>query len=749
MRSSGLRIRYIASFLLLLLPIILFSIITYTSAMSRNRQYVNTSSLDGFTYAANNITTVTSQLDYTSRTAFNIENELVLTNAGDVTVLSDAKLCAALDTLESRITTNVTALFYIRGDRYIYTGDGKYVYEDFEDSAQDTFDLTMSSLFSSLLKTKDASLVPLYSSEDIQTLSGLAYINPFPVDTNTKAMLVFCFSNEVITEEIENYMGPIVGDLYVYDDNYRLLYEKSGDAPLLPYSTAIKERGVGVQRIATGSGALMFMRVSDSLSGLHFVSVTNESDFYSSLKSGQRLMLILIAALIIILLALIMWISFFNYKPIRELVNHITGGDRKRNENELELIRNAYDRTLGTAETLSSHIMEITPLVKPRLVNLLISGRVGSEEEFETLALSADLQFSRQYNLALYVLLPEGNGAPEDQLDSVSMLVGYFRPAQAVPAVAELPAENALCVILNFSCQKETLPQAGEGFARQLHALLYDNGIQNVRIGVGTAYENPLQLSESFAEACAAVQLAPLSPEQVFGYAPLSGRDEIGQTGVFNGIEPLSLSLLNEGINRGKESVALRALDDIMRDISSVTPSFTFFRFYCSELVTFLLKKALGMELKLDQKRLSSLVSFNSQAEFVERVSELLKFLCDVMNERIRQNDSALKDRIMGFIIENFKRFDLSIQAVADDLAVKKGQVAACLKEVTGQNFVQYVSYLRMNEFKRLLLETDGIIRDLVDEIGYGDVPNFLRKFKQVEGMTPSQYRKLYQEKES
>ena len=50
---------------------------------------------------------------------------------------------------------------------------------------------------------------------------------------------------------------------------------------------------------------------------------------------------------------------------------------------------------------------------------------------------------------------------------------------------------------------------------------------------------------------------------------------------------------------------------------------------------------------------------------------------------------------------------------------------------------------MRLQKFKRLLTETDKTIKDCVMEIGYCDVPNFLRKFKSIEGMTPGQYRAM------
>ena len=42
---------------------------------------------------------------------------------------------------------------------------------------------------------------------------------------------------------------------------------------------------------------------------------------------------------------------------------------------------------------------------------------------------------------------------------------------------------------------------------------------------------------------------------------------------------------------------------------------------------------------------------------------------------------------------------------------------------------------------KELLINSDMQIKDIVAQIGYIDVANFVRKFKTYEGVTPGQYR--------
>ena len=54
---------------------------------------------------------------------------------------------------------------------------------------------------------------------------------------------------------------------------------------------------------------------------------------------------------------------------------------------------------------------------------------------------------------------------------------------------------------------------------------------------------------------------------------------------------------------------------------------------------------------------------------------------------------------------------------------------------------MRYIDTLRMEQAKRLLQSTQLTIREIVKEVGYTDVSNFMRKFKKNEGITPTQYR--------
>lgn len=742
-RKSSLRFRFTLSYFLILVPIFIFSIIIYVSNQSSSRQHIDASTLQNFNYAAENISTIFSQLDYAAQTAFNVESALSLGENGEVSVASDGAICAALGTLEERILPQVSALFYIKSDHDVFTSEGKLLYSDYEYQYQAGYDLSSSTLFTRLQTVADPTAVPLLSAQDGPVVKGLAYLLPFPTNVNSRGVLAFILSNEAIAAEFENYMGDLPGNIYIYDGAYRLLYASGGEE-YLSTAHAMKLRGTGVLSTTAENGEkLVALRVSMREHNLNLVMLVPYNDFYASSIASQRLLVILMLLLFGLLLFLMATTIFFNYKPIQDLVTHIAGRNPTSHfENELDVIRSRYDQTVDEAKGLSTYLNEITPLVTQQFVRRLIFGYIFDEKELASISSRADIHFTRRWSFAMYLSFfrQEADTVIEQAIVAASL----FLPVDASAAVGELTAESALCILINFDADPEKVVPATEAYAQQLYTHMAEHGASPEVIGIGAPYEMLLKMNESFVEASAAVHLAPAS-HAIWRYR--ESLDPPENNRLFQGLSPTSLYLLGEGINRGDKITALRAFHSMVEDISSETTSLFFFRFYCSDLLAAILRQAEGMNLYLPKERVHLLLSFNSQAEFIEQTGAFLEELCAMVKERISQEDEQRKKELFDYILSHFKDTDLSIQAVADALGIRRVQISSLMKEETGQGFAQYISYLRMNEFKRLLCSCDDTIQNLVNRVGYSDAPNFLRKFKTMEGITPGQYRQMHKQK--
>ena len=99
------------------------------------------------------------------------------------------------------------------------------------------------------------------------------------------------------------------------------------------------------------------------------------------------------------------------------------------------------------------------------------------------------------------------------------------------------------------------------------------------------------------------------------------------------------------------------------------------------------------------------------------------------------------------YIQENYDK-DLNMAVVSNYISMNYSLFSYVFKQYTGKNFVNYLKDLRMKEAKRLLEQTDLRVIEISQKIGYDNEKHFMKTFKNVCGVSPTEYRKNMQFKE-
>lgn len=61
-----------------------------------------------------------------------------------------------------------------------------------------------------------------------------------------------------------------------------------------------------------------------------------------------------------------------------------------------------------------------------------------------------------------------------------------------------------------------------------------------------------------------------------------------------------------------------------------------------------------------------------------------------------------------------------------------------------GKSFSDYLEEYKIEEAKRLLLQTGMTVAEIATELNYTNAQNFIRFFSKSTGVTPGKFRKLY-----
>ncbi|MFC1685206.1 GlxA family transcriptional regulator [Pseudomonadota bacterium] len=96
------------------------------------------------------------------------------------------------------------------------------------------------------------------------------------------------------------------------------------------------------------------------------------------------------------------------------------------------------------------------------------------------------------------------------------------------------------------------------------------------------------------------------------------------------------------------------------------------------------------------------------------------------------------------WLAEHFRETGL-IQQLVDKVDIPERTLKRRFKNATGTSLIERIQYLRIEEAKRLLETHSAAVDEISTVVGYDDPSFFRRLFKRLTGLTPSQYRRMFQ----
>lgn len=93
------------------------------------------------------------------------------------------------------------------------------------------------------------------------------------------------------------------------------------------------------------------------------------------------------------------------------------------------------------------------------------------------------------------------------------------------------------------------------------------------------------------------------------------------------------------------------------------------------------------------------------------------------------------------YVIEHVDE-EISLTTIGEKLAISKNYFCSLFKQETGENFLNFVTRMKIKRAKLLLKEENLKVYEVCDRLGYTDTTYFTRLFKKYTNMTPNEYKK-------
>ena len=117
---------------------------------------------------------------------------------------------------------------------------------------------------------------------------------------------------------------------------------------------------------------------------------------------------------------------------------------------------------------------------------------------------------------------------------------------------------------------------------------------------------------------------------------------------------------------------------------------------------------------------------------------------CQDVKGKKKESSLSVIDKAKAYIQTHYQK-DISLDDVSREVDISPYYFSKLFKEETGQNFIEYLTQIRMDCAKQLMENKAELsMKEICLACGYQDPNYFSRIFKKNTGLTPTEYRESH-----
>ena len=132
---------------------------------------------------------------------------------------------------------------------------------------------------------------------------------------------------------------------------------------------------------------------------------------------------------------------------------------------------------------------------------------------------------------------------------------------------------------------------------------------------------------------------------------------------------------------------------------------------------------------------------YMSRTALTERFELEIKRLFDILDKYLLVYKDNVVRQASRYVVNHVDE-KIGLTIISTYLNISKNYFCSLFKQETGENFLNYVTKIKMQRAKYLLKEKNMRIYEVCNYLGYTDTTYFTKLFKKYIGMTPNDYKK-------
>lgn len=586
-------------------------------------------------------------------------------------------------------------------------------------------------------------------------LEGLNLIMQLSIGTlKSNGMLVVNINMSNWAKWIEQWLDDYE-DVIVYDASGNIIYSTNPMLTAKCKDMTLEEILTNEKGVKVNGDTYMPGSASSDILGWHYCT------FYN-MDEGQKIAISLsevVVILMLIFLVLCLYVIFhIIYRPINQLVRDLS--EEKVEGNELDYLAHRFSNLKDDKQSLEQVVVQQQDKLQELFELRLIRGEVRSDEEMEEYMHSLHLKQYRYFATAVMVLNLRDEQEAHSNINEdaiclklVEALTDEIKQYTWMPLVYN--ACTLFCIFGNDD-ESELLKQITAFYGEMQ---LYSESTCGYRIlmGISATHTEYYHMRLAYRESVNALTMQKVAEE-----ASDFGENAEGMVDMTDCHFFLSNTSLNGGAyNNSFEKdirAAIKALDK--EQCYKVVDEFYVYFSQCEnhdEALVYILRFVntillTAMDARVDLNALYPDGLKKLYTEIMEAIepARIRRYIKRMLIDEIIQERNRLLENSSYSIMEEIERKiaeskgNITLAECAEALGVHTTYIWKVLKMEKGKLFSDYLEEYKLNEAKRLLLQTNLSVAEIAAELNYTNAQNFIRFFSKGTGVTPGKFRKLY-----
>jgi len=583
---------------------------------------------------------------------------------------------------------------------------------------------------------------------------GLSLIMRLPIDNmNQSGMLIInidmCTWEKWLEQWLNDYEEVVVYDAsgeLIYTTN-QLLAERCAEmnSEMLSKNKEIKVEG----------DAFIPAKAQSDILGWQYYSFYNMEEEQKTAMHLSDVMLLLILLFLVLCFYVMVYII---YRPINLLMNNL--GEENVEGNEFDYLANRFSDLREDKQSLENVVLQQQDKLQELFELRLIRGEVRTTEELEEYLQNLHLRQYKYYAAAVMVLNLRDEHEAQSNVseDAICLQLVENLPEKLKEYIWMPLVYNACTLFCIFGNDDEsTLLEQISSFYIEMQNYAENSYGYRMLMGVSTTHTDYRNMRGAYRESVNALTMQKnIENSSVFSEngelkADMSDCHFYLSNSNFTG------SAYNNSFEKDIRA-AIKGMDkeQCYKVIDEFYSYFSQFEghdealIYILRFVNTILLTALDARLDLNQLYPDGVKKLYEEIIEVIEPARVRRYIKRVLIDSVLQERTKLLEDNSYSIMEEIERKiasskgNITLAECADALGVHTTYIWKVLKMEKGKSFSDYLEEYKLDEAKRLLLQTNMSVAEIAAELNYTNAQNFIRFFSKGTGVTPGKFRKLY-----